>query len=77
MPDRSILDLKAGESARIGRISGSGSVRQRLLDMGLLPEQSFRVERFALGGAPVWIELNGTHLALRREEAAMVLVNEG
>ncbi len=49
---------------------------QRLLDMGLMPKQTIRMERIALGGAPVWIELNGSHLALRREEAEMILVGE-
>lgn len=74
MATRSILDLSTGECGRIGKVEGTGSVRQRLLDMGLLPQVVIRLERFALGGAPVWIELHGTHLALRREEAAMVLV---
>lgn len=71
---RNILDLVPGDSGCIDKIVGGGSIRQRLLDMGLLPEQHIRVDRVALGGAPVWIEFNGTHLALRRDEAAMVLV---
>ena len=74
MPLKSILDLKPGERGHIGAIRGLGSTRQRLLDMGLLPRQEIRVERVALGGAPVWIMLGGTHLALRRAEAEMVLL---
>lgn len=74
---RNILDLATGDCCQIHQIVGSGSVRQRLLDMGLLPNQHIRLDRVALGGAPVWIELNGTHLALRREEAAMILVSNG
>ena len=73
---RSLLDLAAGERGCIGRILGAGSIRQRLLDMGLLPKQCFRLERVAPHGGPVWIELNGTHLALRREEASVILVSE-
>ena len=73
---QSLLSLTPGESRRIGEIKGQGSVRQRLLDMGLLPKQTVRMERIALGGAPVWVELNGSHLALRREEAEMILVGE-
>ncbi len=72
----SLLNLAPGESRQIGAIQGQGSIRQRLLDMGLLPKQTVRMERIALGGAPVWVELNGSHLALRREEAAMVLLCE-
>jgi ferrous iron transport protein A len=73
---QSLLSLAPGESRRIGEVRGQGSIRQRLLDMGLMPKQTIRMERIALGGAPVWIELNGSHLALRREEAEMILVGE-
>ena len=76
MSQRTILDLEAGQDGKIADVKGVGSVRQRLLDMGLLPRKTFRLERFALGGAPVWIVINGTHLALRRDEAAMVLVGD-
>jgi ferrous iron transport protein A len=76
MKPRSILDLKAGDSAQISQVLGGGSIRQRLLDMGLLPKQVVRLKRFASRGGPVWIELNGTHLALRRAEASAVLMSE-
>lgn len=72
-----ILALCAGEKAYISRIMGSGAIRQRLLDMGLLPKQELRLERVAPSGDPIWIELNGTHLALRRKEAEAVLITQG
>jgi Fe2+ transport system protein FeoA len=75
MTTRSILDLKAGDTGRIGRVVGRGSIRQRLLDMGLLPKQEIRLKRMAPRGGPVWIELNGTQLALRREEASSILMS--
>ena len=75
-PLQSLLSLAPGECRRIGEVKGQGSIRQRLLDMGLLPRQTICLERIALGGAPVWVELNGSHLALRREEADMILVGE-
>jgi ferrous iron transport protein A len=75
MKSRSILDLKAGDTGLIGRILGSGSIRQRLLDMGLLPKQEILLKRMAPRGGPVWIELNGTQLALRREEASVILMS--
>lgn len=75
MSSKSILQLKVGERGLIDAITGIGSTRQRLLDMGLLPRQEIRVERVAPGGAPIWIKLNGSHLALRRGEAEMILVS--
>ena len=75
MKPKSILDLKAGDTGHIGRIMGTGSIRQRLLDMGLLPKQEILLKRMAPRGGPVWIELNGTQLALRRDEASVILMS--
>lgn len=75
MNSKNILDLRAGDSGQIGRVLGKGSIRQRLLDMGLLPKQTITLKRVAPRGGPVWIELNGTQLALRREEASVILMS--
>jgi ferrous iron transport protein A len=70
----SISDLAPGQSGRIARIGGGGALRQRILDMGLLPNVLVRVERVAPAGDPIWIRLDGYQLSLRRREAATVLV---
>lgn len=75
MNSRSILDLNTGDRGLIGRVLGRGSIRQRLLDMGLLPKQEIWLKRVAPRGGPVWIELNGTQLALRRKEASAILMS--
>jgi ferrous iron transport protein A len=48
--------------------------RQRLLSMGLTPGTEFLVTRVAPMGDPVEISLRGFSLSLRRDEAAMLLV---
>lgn len=67
-----LADLPPGQKARITQIHGRGAVRQRLLDMGLLPNEWVEVERLAPGHGPVWIKLNGYQLALRRQEARVI-----
>jgi DtxR family Mn-dependent transcriptional regulator len=79
MPPRSrnlpsVADLEPGQRARVTLVDGSGAVRQRLLDMGLLPNVELEVQRVAPGGGPVWIKFEGTQLSLRRNEAQAVLV---
>ena len=76
MSSRSILDLKKGERSSIAQVQGTGSIRQRLMDMGLMPKQLVELTRIAPGGAPLWIQIGSSHLALRREEAAMVILSE-
>jgi Fe2+ transport system protein FeoA len=72
--DMTLLELKAGQCATIKDVLGSGPVRQRLLDMGLLPECLITMERIAPTGAPLWIRLDSMQLALRRNEASSILI---
>ena len=71
---RRLCDLKPGESATIVQVKARGAIRQRLIDMGMLPSTRVEVERKAPGGNPIWIKLKGFQLSLRREEAAGVTV---
>ncbi len=64
--------LKAGESGRISAISGTGEIRRRLMEMGLLPGSTVKVVRFAPLGDPIDVEIRGYHLSLRRSEASQV-----
>ncbi len=71
---KSISNLKPGESGVVAQVKGRGAIRQRLLDMGILPGVSIEVERVAPKGGPVWIKLQGFPLSLRRREADTVLI---
>ncbi|MAE72303.1 MAG: hypothetical protein CME06_17775 [Gemmatimonadetes bacterium] len=71
----SIFDLTPGDHARVSQVNARGAIRQRLLDMGILPQAKVELERVAPAGEPVWIKLDGTQLALRRQEAEAVLVD--
>lgn len=69
-----LYDLKPGEGGEVVQIHARGAIRQRLLDMGILPQSKIEVERIAPTGDPVWIKLLGMQLALRRKEAEGVLI---
>jgi DtxR family Mn-dependent transcriptional regulator len=64
--------IEPGGECVIVQVTAKGAVRQRLIDMGMLPNTPVVVERKALGGNPIWIRLKGFQLSLRREEAAGV-----
>jgi ferrous iron transport protein A len=74
--DTSISRLHPGGRGRVSRVDARGAVRQRLLDMGLIPGAILRVERLAPTGDPIWISLRGTQIALRRQEAEAVITSE-
>ena len=71
----SVSDLQPGQEGKVRQLNATGSIRQRLLDMGLLPNTTVRLERLAPAGDPIWISLQGSQLALRRKEAQAVLVS--
>lgn len=70
----SLYDLEPGEEGQVKQVNAVGAIRQRLLDMGVLPQTRVSVERVAPTGDPVWIRLDGSQLALRRQEAQAVVV---
>lgn len=70
----SLATLKPGQQGRVRQVDSQGAVRQRLLDLGLLPDVMVQVERVAPTGDPLWIRVGGSQLALRRREAEAVLV---
>src|SRR5512145_3066865 len=73
-PAARLSTLRPGESGLVREVGGRGVLRQRLLDMGLVPDVVIRVERWAPTGDPIWVSVEGSHLALRKSEAASVLV---
>ncbi|NOZ85504.1 MAG: DtxR family transcriptional regulator [Deltaproteobacteria bacterium] len=74
---KSVADLNPGEAGRVTRVKGHGAVRQRLLDMGILPDRRIEIERIAPAGDPIWIKLGGFQLSLRRKEAETVMITTG
>lgn len=66
--------MQPGDRATIVRITGQGSIRRRLMDMGATGGSLVEVERVAPLGDPMEIKLKGYHLTLRREEAERITV---
>ena len=70
----SICNLKTGASAKISFIRGEHRVLQRLLDMGLTPGTSIKVERVAPLKGPVEVCVRGSKIALGQDIAVNVFV---
>lgn len=71
---RTLKDLAPGDSARIKFVSGNGSIRRRIVEMGLVPGVELTMERYAPLGDPVEIKSQGFHLSLRKEEADTIFL---
>ena len=66
--------LRPGQRATITHINGSGALRRRFVEMGIVRGETILIERHAPLGDPVEYLIKGYHLALRKEEAARIEV---
>ena len=66
--------LKGGSSAIISAGGGTGALRCRLLDMGLIPHTRVTLQKVAPMGDPIEIQVRGYELTLRVEEARKIEV---
>lgn len=67
-------ELEKGQTARIIGIDGDGPLVHRLMAMGLLEGSVVRLNRKALGGDPIEVEVMDYALSLRRGEARRVRI---
>ena len=70
----SLNDVVTGDSCKICRIHARGAIRQRLMELGILPSAHVLVVRSAPLDDPIELRLGDEHITLRREEAAQIEV---
>lgn len=68
--------LEQGKSAKIVKVGSSGSLRQHLLDMGLIPGVEIKVTKLAPMGDPMQVEIHGYELTLRLADASKIEITE-
>ncbi|MBL6955990.1 MAG: ferrous iron transport protein A [Chlorobium phaeobacteroides] len=71
-----LSELKKGQSARIRKLSCSGSLKSKLIDMGVLNGEMVRVVRIAPLGDPVEVLIKQYKLSLRKKDAEGITVEE-
>ena len=69
-------DIKPGRKARIRCHHTKGAVRQRLLDLGFIPESEVDVIRCAPLGDPIQCKVADYNVTLRKAEASLIEVED-
>ncbi|MBC8174404.1 MAG: ferrous iron transport protein A [Candidatus Marinimicrobia bacterium] len=70
-----LCDLKPGEKARVVEIGGIERFRIRLMEMGILVNDTVELDKFAPLQDPMELIVKGYHLSLRRKDAAKICVD--
>lgn len=66
--------LKVGKSTVITAVGGEGTLRCRLLDMGLIPKTEVTLQKIAPLGDPIEIRVRGYELTIRLDDAKKITV---
>ncbi|MDG1728953.1 MAG: FeoA family protein [Algibacter sp.] len=70
-----LAQLKRGERAIITDVS-SIYIPLKLLEMGCLPGNSVELVQVAPFQDPMYLNINGSHLAIRKETASLILIEK-
>ena len=70
-----LANLKRGERAIIKDVS-SVHIPLKLLEMGCLPGNSVELVQLAPFQDPMYLNINGSHLAIRKETAIHILIEK-
>lgn len=72
-----LTQVANGRRCRIRRHRAHGAVRQRLLDLGFVPNAEVEMVRCATLGDPLELRLGDYFVTLRKREADLIEVREG
>ena len=67
-----LRDLKRGQEGVVVAIAAAGSMKRRIMDMGITPGVKMRVIKVAPFGDPIEVNVRGYELSLRKEEAQQI-----
>lgn len=70
-----VAHLKRGEQGIITDVS-STHIPLKLLEMGCLPGNSVELLQVAPFQDPMYLNINGTHLAIRKETASHIIIEK-
>lgn len=69
-----LKEVKPGNSVTIRRLNSTGSVKKKLMDMGLTKNTEVYIRKVAPLGDPIELTVRGYELSIRKADAAMIEV---
>jgi len=69
-----LRELKPGQHGKVTAIGTTGSMKRRIMDMGVTPGVEVKVIKVAPLGDPIEVNVRGYELSLRKDEAAQIQV---
>ncbi|SFE80022.1 FeoA family protein [Peptostreptococcus sp. D1] len=67
-----LRESEVGKTYKVKKIHGEGSLKRRVMDMGITKNAELFIRKVAPLGDPVQISLRGYELTLRKEDSSLV-----
>jgi ferrous iron transport protein A len=71
---KTLRETACGQNVTVKKISGTGPVKRRIMDMGITKGVSLFVRKVAPLGDPVEVTVRGYELSIRKADAEMIEV---
>lgn len=71
---KTLKDSKVGETVSVVKLTGSGAVKRRIMDMGITKGVEIYIRKVAPLGDPVEVTVRGYELSIRKADAEMIEV---
>ena len=71
---KTLKDVAVGKTFKVAKLTGTGPVKRRIMDMGITKGVEIFVRKVAPLGDPVEVTVRGYELSLRKVDAEMIEV---
>lgn len=69
-----LKQLQPGQTGKVTKLTGTGPVKRRIMDMGITKGVEIFVRKVAPLGDPIEVTVRGYELSLRKADAEMIEV---
>ena len=73
---RTLGGVKPGANVRVVKLHGQGTVKRRIMDMGITRDTVIQVRKAAPLGDPIEVNVRGYELSLRKADVDIIEVEE-
>ncbi len=71
---KTLKDCKPSETVFVKKITGTGAVKRRIMDMGITKGVETHIRKVAPLGDPIELNIRGYELSVRKQDAQMIEV---
>lgn len=72
---KTLKDAECGTTVKVVKLNGSGTLKRRIMDMGITKGTAISVRKFAPLGDPMELRVRGYELSLRKCDAELIEID--